>query len=272
MININFLKYFHDVAISGSVSAAAKLNFVSQPAISQGIKKLEESLDFSLMLHKRNNISLTAEGQVVFENAKLVFAGIKDFEDKLSYINENVVGKIRIGTSHTLGKKFLPSFLKSFTSKYPDVDVQIILGKTNDLKRLIENKEIDFALTIDNGELGSLKLYNIYNGQFVLYGKKRNDNKLLITETRPEVMALENSSFYKNQLLNVDRMIIESWEIIFEFCESALGIGLIPDFMIPDKRRILSKIYPYKIVLATSEKRNSKIYNIFLERALNEMI
>jgi len=61
-LNLTYLKFFHDAALSGSVSESAKRNFVTQSAISQAISKLEEDLGVSLCQHKKQKFKLTEAG------------------------------------------------------------------------------------------------------------------------------------------------------------------------------------------------------------------
>ena len=85
-MNLANLKYFYDVATLRSMIAAAKKNHVSQPAISQGIKKLEMELDLLLLKHKRNSIELTKEGELVIKKAKPLLDAISTFENDVHKI------------------------------------------------------------------------------------------------------------------------------------------------------------------------------------------
>ena len=75
--NLIYLKYFIDAAESNSVSESAKKNFVTQSCVSQGIKKLEQTLKVDLTMHLRNRFKLTEEGKIIFIKGKQVFKSLK---------------------------------------------------------------------------------------------------------------------------------------------------------------------------------------------------
>lgn len=77
MINLIYLKLFYDSALMGNVTESARPNFVSQPAVSQAIAKLEKALKVSLCIHKKLQFKLTEEGEIVLKYAREIFAGVQ---------------------------------------------------------------------------------------------------------------------------------------------------------------------------------------------------
>lgn len=262
MININFLKYFHDVAELKSVSKAAKLNFVTQAAISQGIAKLESELGIQLMLHKRNMISITKHGEFIFQNSKSIFMAIKNFEMTIQSFKPEDSQKIRIGTSQSLATIFLPKVLKKFKQKYPLVTIELKLGKTTEIKKMILEEKIDFGIVVQSLDLSEdLEMTILFDGNFRLF-KSQITNQVYVTESRPEVEFFKNQSkisrsFYKYQQ-------IESWSVIYQLCKSGLGMGLLPDFMLDDPMQY-DPIYPYKIVAFSRFTAPSGIISDFFQ-------
>src|SRR5215469_12202989 len=93
-INMYHLKFFYDAATLKSVSDAAKKNFVTQSAISQGIAKLEKTLGVEIVTHSRQNFALTSEGKVVYEQAKAIFRAVDEMHDKLHEFQGKIGGEL----------------------------------------------------------------------------------------------------------------------------------------------------------------------------------
>lgn len=255
-MNIANLKYFYDVATLRSMIAAAKKNHVSQPAISQGIKKLEMELDLVLLKHKRNSIELTKEGELVIKKAKPLFDAISTFENDVLKIKSKAKKKIVIGISNSLIPIILNPILDKKGMEFSDLEIDIKLVKTNDQIDLLEKGLIDFGITIDNELLENYSKKCLKKGYFILKGKEQCAKRLLITEKRPETVMLKN--ILPENKFNQE-MIIESWGSIESLVRSSYGIGLLPDFLANDKEFIdynkkwKIKKSAYKIVLFSKE-------------------
>lgn len=251
--NTNYLKYFIDTAENKSTLQASRINFVSQPAISQGIKKLEEQLDLKLLKHKKNTIKLTSDGQFVFKHSKQIFSSIENFKNSMQEIQNNIAGNLNIATSSSIAQDFLTSHLSNYSKKYPKVEMNIKLGKTLIQKQLIDDGQSDVGITIDDGGLVKYSTYVILKGNFVLVGKKKCPSKLLVTEQRPEVKKLLKNIFKEHKDLSSNIIEIESWSLIYKFILNSFGYGFIPDFIISSNKSNFNYIkipkIEYKVVL-----------------------
>ena len=105
-------KVFYTVAETGSISRAARELYISQPAISKSIGKLEEALGTRLFARSSRGVTLTEEGTLLYGHVKSAFESISRAEDELSRIREFGIGHIRIGVSTTLCKYILLPYLK----------------------------------------------------------------------------------------------------------------------------------------------------------------
>lgn len=124
--NIPLYHIFLTVARSSSISGAAKSLYISQPAVSKSIKKLEESLGVSLIKRSSKGITLTNEGNILYRYLHSAFETISAGEDTLMQIHELGIGHIRIGVSSTLCKHILLPCLKDFSyriSTYADNNI-----------------------------------------------------------------------------------------------------------------------------------------------------
>jgi len=119
------LAAFVEVAESGSFSRAGDTLHLSQPAISKRIAALEEQLRAPLFDRVGRKIGLTDAGRALLPYAKRVLQDIEDGRRALSHLSGKIGGRLSIGTSHHIGLHRLPSVLRAFTHKFPDVDLDI---------------------------------------------------------------------------------------------------------------------------------------------------
>ena len=119
--NLSRYKIFLAVAECKSISKAAAQLYISQPAVSITVKKLEENLNTTLFFRKSKGVELTEKGSQLYENTKKAFQILLDTEEHLK--RSQNTGYLRIAASNVLCKHFLMPYLKEFTGHYPNTDL-----------------------------------------------------------------------------------------------------------------------------------------------------
>jgi len=147
-MNQNLSSYwiFYTVANAGNISKAAKELYISQPAISKSIQKLEESLNCKLFSRSSRGVILTDEGNLLYGHVKEAFETLNTGEDKLKRSIELGVGHIQIGVSSTLCKFMLLPYLREFIHQNPHISISISCQSTNETLRLLDENKIDIGL------------------------------------------------------------------------------------------------------------------------------
>lgn len=148
MMNQNLSSYriFYTVANTGNISKAAKELYISQPAISKSIQKLEESVGCKLFSRSSRGVVLTDEGALLYEHVSAAFETLNLGEEKLKRSIELGVGHLKIGVSSTLCKYLLLPYLKEFIRQNPHISISITCQSTNETLRLLEDNKIDIGL------------------------------------------------------------------------------------------------------------------------------
>lgn len=259
-LNLFYLKYFCDAVRSGSVSAAGKLNHVSQSAVSQGINKLEKSLGCTLISHQPNRFKVTEEGKQLFTRAKHIFKAIEMTED---FLTEDS-GRITFGCTHSFALSCLPQYLKLANKHQPNLKINFRLGHYYNIKEWIKNGTIDFAILLDNDDLSSFEQYPIHQGVYRLYVSKDAQDPaslpfLLDLEERIETNLLKNSyrELYGKELPIL--MEVSSWSVIAKLVKEGLGIGLCPDYIAHENRDlkpVFEELNPMKYTLYALFEKN----------------
>ncbi len=144
--NLNNYKIFFTVATLGNISRAADALFISQPAISKSINKLEEGLGVTLFSRTSRGVSLTEEGEILYHHIGKAFDNINQGEDEIKKINELGMGQLKIGVSTSLCKHILLDYLKDFIDEYPHIKFTIRCHSTKNTLRLLEEEQIDLGL------------------------------------------------------------------------------------------------------------------------------
>ncbi|MBQ0028721.1 MAG: LysR family transcriptional regulator [Lachnospiraceae bacterium] len=145
-LNLNLYHIFYQVALSRNISAAAKELYISQPAISKAISRLEQSLNANLFIRNSRGVTLTPEGEVLFEQIQNAFKCIQTGEEKLKLATELGIGHLSIGVSTTLCKYVLMPYLKEFVRINPHIKVSISCMPSIEAISALENGLIDIGL------------------------------------------------------------------------------------------------------------------------------
>jgi len=231
--NLTHLRYFRDAAQQGGVAKAAAKNFVTHSAISQGIKRLEESLGIELVAHQKRHFRLTDAGKSLLLESDKIFTSLRNFEHQVELSHQFPVGDLTFGSSHSIVSAFLLEPLAKLKNEYPQIRASFRLGKTTYVKKWLEDGLIDFGITLDDGELFGVKKIPLSSGKFILIKKKGlsiGDSKFLITEPRPETLLFLRQYARRWKTEPTILMHVDSWELIAKMAEHGLGIGLVPDF------------------------------------------
>lgn len=231
-LNLTYLKYFFDAVRSDGISTAAKLNHVSQSAVSQGINKLESHLGFLLITHQPNRFKVTEEGKQLFARARHIFNEIALTEDFL----KGNSGHITFGCTHSFGLSCIPYYLKLAKTHLPHLQIKFRLGHYFNIKDWIKNGAIDFGFLLDNDNLSYFEKQPLHQGSYRLFVSKDVKDPaslsfLLDSEERIETNLLKASYRKMHGKELPVLMEVSSWSVIVKLVEEGLGIGLCPDYV-----------------------------------------
>lgn len=144
--NLSLYHIFYTVGRTGNISRAAKELFISQPAISKSIQKLEANLGTALLTRSSRGVTLTSDGEALFDKVKEAFSILSEGEDFILHNRYRNIPRIRIGASSTLIKYVLLSHLKSYISVHPEVRINISCQSTYQTLHLLDQGKIDIGL------------------------------------------------------------------------------------------------------------------------------
>ena len=160
-VKLESYRVFKEVAEVGNITAAAQALYISQSAVSQSIKQLENDLQTRLFSRNSRGVTLTAEGRMLYEYVRSAIGLLETGEEKLSQTRELQMGQLIIGASDTVTSQFLLPYLDSFHREHPAIHIQIISGRSHKVLGLLQSGKVDiaFASTPNEGSFETIPCF-----------------------------------------------------------------------------------------------------------------
>ena len=237
-VDLELYRVFYTVAKHKHMTKASEELHISQPAISQSIKKLEEQLGGTLFLRSNKGMELTEEGKMFYEYVKGALELINNAENEFTSFKDLSKGEIKIGCSTTLTKLVLVNALKDYHLDYPNININITNDLTSNLINDLKLGKLDFVIFNESNiketnlnleKLGELKQGFIYNQEFYkdnidVFEDLNNVPLILQKEAANSRKLLDYIALQDNVKL-IPKMEVVSQELITEFVNIGLGIG-----------------------------------------------
>ncbi|WP_124066081.1 LysR family transcriptional regulator [Clostridium sp. E02] len=144
--SLEYYKVFYYVAKLGSITLAAEKLCISQPAVSQAVKQLEQSLDTQLFMRMSKGVRLTREGEFLYGYVKSGLDRIWNGENMLRRMKDLDTGEVRIGASDMTLQFYLLPYLEQFHELYPGIKVSVSNGPTPETLDFLYDGKIDFGV------------------------------------------------------------------------------------------------------------------------------
>lgn len=237
-VDLELYRVFYVVAKNKHMTKASEELHISQPAISQSIKKLEEQLDGILFLRSNKGMQLTEEGKMFYEYVKGALTLINNAENEFTSFKNLSKGEIKIGCSTTLTKLILIDVLKKFHKEYPNININITNDLTSNLIKNLKIGKLDFVIFNESNvkenslyleKIKELKQGFIYNPDFykdnVTNFEDLNNLPLILQKGESNSRKLLDHIALKNNVKLIPKMEVVSQELITEFTNIGLGVG-----------------------------------------------
>lgn len=253
-MNIKDLQYVLAISEVQSFSKAAELLFVSQPALSQHLKRVEHNLGVNLFNRNKSRVVLTPAGEEFVKHARIIIEQVQALEFKVRHFEQNKKDTLTFGVSQFYGRHLLSTLIFSFEEILKGYQVKIIEGESRYLESLITQKKLDFgifpapiytkgiisktlyqehimfAFSKNNKEATKI-LSNAYNGQTINLGFYKNFPFVLLKEG----LKLRNLSkrlckeaiFYPHAVFETENL-----DTVYSMIKKNYGVGFLPSTML----------------------------------------
>ena len=287
--NLSSYWIFYTVANAGNISKAAKELYISQPAISKSIQKLEESLNCKLFSRSSRGVILTDEGTLLYDHVKEAFETLSLGEDKLKRSIELGVGHIQIGVSSTLCKYMLLPYLSEFIHQNPHISISISCQSTNETLRLLDDNKIDIGLigkpdtlkglTFDH--LSDIEDTFVATPEYLSNLAERGIEKEEVLEHATLMLLDKNNvtrryidDYFQKNLIDVsDTIDISDMGLLIDFAKIGVGVAcVIKSFVSRELSKGKLVEIPLEIAIPKREVGFAYKENVKLSKALESFI
>lgn len=241
-INLEYYKIFYYVAKHKSITLAADELFISQPAVSQSIKQLENSIGGNLFLRTSKGVSLTPEGEVLYTYVSKGYDYILLGESKFRELLTLETGEIRIGASDMTLKFYLLSYLEKFHKLYPKVKVKVTNVPTPETLEYLHAGKIDFGVVsepvneykgINAIPVSTIKDVFIANDKFsglknkIIYLHELEEYPIICLESNTSARKYIDDFLKENGTTLNPEFELATSDLIVQFTKRNLGIGCV---------------------------------------------
>lgn len=144
MVNLELYRVFYTVARCGSLTKAAEELYISQPAVSQAVKQLENQLGTSLFNRMHKGMELSKQGgELIYADVERALQLLSGVEDKLSELKQSATGTLRIGASETIFQYILADKIVAYNKQYPQVKIDLISDVSPKIIELLKTDRCD---------------------------------------------------------------------------------------------------------------------------------
>ncbi len=250
-MNLQQVEYLLAVNKYQSFSKAAKNIYVTQPALTIQIKRLEEELGVELFDRNKNPLKATEIGKIIIEQARFIQKNILKLGDLVSEFKNELSGNLRIGIIPTVSPYLVPMFVNEFMKNFPDVNLQFTELITDDVLSELKDGTLDAGIIVTPYPMKNMNIFPLYYEEFFLYV---SDKHPLIKRKniRPselnleDLWLLEEGNCFRNQVINIcsrEAKNKKRWKFDYEslsidsllkIVNSRKGITVIPELALSD--------------------------------------
>ena len=266
MINLKYASAIMAIVQEGSITAASKKLFVSQPALSQTIKQVEEELGAPIFTRDTRHIELTYVGKLYIESVRQIQMIDQNLHARVSDSKDEVFGTFRLGISVQRGLQLLPLVIPDFIAMYPHVRIQLREEGSGMLERRVLEGACDLALVTTASKRDQLNYALIENEQLVLVAAKSTrlagrfpdgapldineakDEKFVSMSEGHSVRTIQDKLFEKYGLSPQILLETHNMEAAKRIAARAGAVFLVPGVYVSDSipDRDLMHIYPIR--------------------------
>ena len=252
-IDLNLCKSFVAVAKSGSISKAADMLYVSQPAVSRNIKILEDRLECKLFNRTAKGVELTADAQKLMYYMENAYNTIKTGFKVLNDSNDLLKGEVRIGVPTHICIFLVSDIIEAFNKNYPGIKFSIVNRSTTEMVDMLEKRELDVIIDsypiessredivvddlieVDNCFVASNKYAKLISNSKAISINELSQYPLLLQQAKTSTRkALDNILGGSLEIFEPN-IEVATTEVMLDLVKKGLGIGYFTKMSVMDK-------------------------------------
>lgn len=260
-MHIENFKTFSDLVDTESFSRAAKLNGVTQSAVSQQLRAMEKHFDILIVDRSQKQFRLTREGQKLYEAGKEILYMYEKLNSELQEMRKIISGNVHISTIYSIGLHELPPYIKTFLQVFPAVNVRVEYRRANNVYEDVLHNSTDLGIVAYPQKNKQLEIIPFAEDKMVLVV---HPNHRLAGESKIELKELANekiigfesdiptrkatdNAFRTLQIDNMPVMEFDNVETVKRAVEIDAGVAILPKAtVLSEEKQGLLKLIPIK--------------------------
>ncbi len=259
-MDLHKLRGFHAVVQQGGFTAGAKRLGLTQPSVSLQVKALEKTLGFQLLKRDTKRVSLTREGEVLFELAARLFETEAEVDDLFKDRSLLEPARLTVATNQSIAAHILPPRLDVFTDRFPKVEINIHNLRTADILASVRDGSTDVGIVLIEPGVPWLKSRRVLPYEMVLVTPKGHPLSRRGRITLADIAKYPFISYTKDtetrrlidqpfervrQKISI-RMALGSTDLIILYVSLGYGISIIHNLNIDEANRVDLHVRPLK--------------------------
>ncbi|MHA6251356.1 LysR family transcriptional regulator [Oceanobacillus sp. CAU 1775] len=217
----------------GTIRGTAKVILISQPAVTQRLRYIEEYFGVGIFLRTQKRLKLTPAGEILLEHAREIVEKEKMIMNKLAKSSNEVQGTLSIACSSLISQRFLPAILGEYTSAYPKVAVDLVTGISEDIKR--DHKDYDVCI-IRGEKLKDSVCVRLFDDPLYIFDTEPfpdnviKERPLISFKSDDSMHELVDHWLYHHQgLIKPEKtMTVDQIETCKQFMKQGIGMAVLP--------------------------------------------
>ncbi|GAA0593172.1 selenium metabolism-associated LysR family transcriptional regulator [Virgibacillus siamensis] len=288
-MNIDYLEMFCQVIEEGSISQAARIGYISQPAVTSKIRQLEKHYGTELFDRTGGKLHLTASGSALYPYAKEIIDFFNQSEEAVKGITHLEASTLNIGASLTIGEYLLPGILGEFQKENRNLKLNLAIGNTPNIVAQLENRDIDIALvegivTHDDFHIEKFSEDELimvipsnhhWNDRSEISIEELPEEKMIWREKNAGIREIVENVLQENNVLDKVKSYMElgSTQSIKSAVEAGMGISILPKLSVKRELELgVLKHVTISDIHITRDLSVIKIASRFPKKSMNSFI
>lgn len=275
-MEIRQLEYFLMVSKVNSFTRAAERLYVSQPAVTNAVRSLEEELGIQLFDRSQKQALLTTEGKIFFAHVEQIMNGISNTLEEINSLKNLGAGVVNIGLTAFGGIPSCIFLLKNFIESYPNIKISVKEDETERLQKLLVEDKLDFAFVFSGKEKSALNYIKLSEQELTLCCNRRHrfrrQNILQLEEIRNESFIMPKAAkdffvgadIFQNVVAEISHV-----QTIKSLVSAGLGVSILPEEIFEQDDNLIAvaiepPIYLQPVIAYKKNRRQSHAAEAFL--------
>lgn len=232
MIDLDKYRIFYEVAKEKNITKASENLYISQPAVSQVIKKLEDELGITLFIRNKKGVELTKFGKDIFQRVEGAMIALNSIDRIVEEESELLKGNLVIGSGSNVARELLTLPIKNFLQEFPNVQITQVEDVQSNMINGLRNGKIDIVISQQNDEIEDLIFYPLLSHQYVFVKAKGVNTDRFITISKGSYTQQLFKEFTNKYKKDFSLLTVSGYRMAIDLAKLGVGITLVPKFLV----------------------------------------